>query len=65
MNATGKSLPSFYIFRGKWIRDDYIQHCRRRTCMAMQRKAWMTSFLFKEFLSFFKRLVLDGIFQFN
>jgi len=29
--------------------------------MAMQSKAWMTTFLFKEFLSFFKRSILSGI----
>ncbi len=31
----------------------------------MQNKAWMTSFMFKEFLSFFKRFILDGISQTN
>jgi len=29
----------------------------------MQTKAWMTSFLFKEFLSFFKKLILGEIFS--
>jgi len=29
--------------------------------MAVQTKTWMTSFFFKEFLSFFKKLVLGGI----
>jgi hypothetical protein len=29
----------------------------------MQGKAWMTSFLFKEFLSFFKKIVLGDISQ--
>jgi hypothetical protein len=29
--------------------------------MAVYTKTWMTSFLFKEFMSFFKRLVLGGI----
>ncbi len=29
--------------------------------MAMQSKAWMTTFLFKEFLSFFKNSILGGI----
>jgi hypothetical protein len=28
--------------------------------MVVQTKAWMTSFLFKEFLSFFKRSILGG-----
>jgi hypothetical protein len=31
----------------------------------MQTKAWMTSFLFKEFLSLFKRSLLGGISQSN
>jgi hypothetical protein len=29
--------------------------------MAMQSKAWMTTFIFKDFLSFFKRSILGGI----
>jgi len=29
--------------------------------MAMQSKAWMTTFRFKEFLSFFKRFIPNGI----
>jgi hypothetical protein len=33
--------------------------------MVVQTKTWMTSFLFKEFLSFFKRSVLGGIFPNN
>jgi hypothetical protein len=33
--------------------------------MAMQNMAWMTTFLFKEFLSFFKNLVPIGNSQFN
>jgi hypothetical protein len=30
--------------------------------MALQTKAWMTSFLFKEFLSIFKKSIPGGIF---
>jgi hypothetical protein len=29
--------------------------------MAMQSKAWMTNFVFKELMSFFKRLIPSGI----
>jgi hypothetical protein len=29
--------------------------------MAMQKKAWIIAFLFKEFLSFFKRSILGGV----
>jgi hypothetical protein len=31
----------------------------------MQKKAWITNFLFKEFLSFFKRLIPNDISSFN
>ncbi len=42
-------LPCFYISRGEQLRDDYIKECKTWTCMVMQEKAWMTTFLFKEF----------------
>jgi hypothetical protein len=29
--------------------------------MAMQKRNWMTSFLFKEFLTFFKKSILGGV----
>jgi hypothetical protein len=61
MNAIGGSIPRFYIFLGQKIRSDYIMHCKLRTCMVVQTKAWMTSFLSKEFLSFFKKSVPSGI----
>jgi len=57
VNAIGGSLPMFYIFKGYRIKEDYIKHCRGGTCMAMQRKPWMTSFLFKKFISFFNRSI--------
>jgi hypothetical protein len=52
INAIRTSLPWFYIFRGKKIQDDYIQHYKTITYMAMQLKTWMITFLFKEFLFF-------------
>jgi hypothetical protein len=61
MNAARGSILGFYIFRGERINDDYIMHYKLGTFMAVQTKAWMTNFLFKIFLFFFKRLVLGGI----
>jgi hypothetical protein len=46
-------------------KEDYIKHCKPRTHMVMQTKIWMTSLLFKEFLSFFKRLIPKAIFSSN
>jgi hypothetical protein len=65
VNAIGGSISGFYIFQGERIRSDYIMHYKPKTCMIIHTKTWMTSFLFKEFLSFFKRLVLGGIFPSN
>jgi hypothetical protein len=56
VNATGHILLRFYIFKGY-----EIQLCKLGTYMAMQTKAWMTSFVFKEFLSFSKRSIPGGI----
>ncbi len=53
-NAKGDYLLGFYIFRCGQIKDDYMRLCKASTCMAMQTKAWMTPFLFKNNLSFFK-----------
>jgi len=61
----GGSIPRFYIFQGERIRGDYIVHCKLRTCMVVHTKTWITSFLFKKFLSFFERLVPGGIFPNN
>jgi hypothetical protein len=65
MNAIEGLILRFYIFQGERIKDDYIKHCKFGTCMGVQTKAWMTSFLFKEFLSFFKRSIIGGMFPSN
>ena len=46
INAVGQYIPNFYIFKGKRIRANYIQHCENQAAMTMQLQAWMTQFLF-------------------
>lgn len=53
VNAAGTAIPSFYIFRGKRFRQNYIQHCEAGATMAMQPRAWMTSYLFSAWISHF------------
>jgi hypothetical protein len=65
MNAARELIPRFYIFQSERTKDDYIKHYKFGTFMAIQTKTWMTIFLFKEFLSFFKRSILGGIFPNN
>jgi hypothetical protein len=43
VNATKATLFAFYIFRGSRMLEDYIKLCRLETCMAMLKKAWMTT----------------------
>jgi hypothetical protein len=52
-NATRGVIPRFYNFKGERLRNDYIKLCQPRTYMAMQKRAWMSSFLLKKFLAFF------------
>jgi len=54
-------LPNFYIFKRERLKDDYIKFYKPNICMAMQKKAWMIAFLFKEFLFLFKRSILNGV----
>jgi hypothetical protein len=59
-------LPTkFLFFRGERFKNDYLKGCKAWTCMAMHNKTWMTTFLFKDFLSFFKNLIPSGISQFD
>jgi hypothetical protein len=61
INVVKIVMPSFYIFRGERLRDDYIKFYKLGACMAMQKRTWMTAFLFKKFLSIFKRSILGGV----
>jgi hypothetical protein len=54
-------LPRFYIFKNEILKNDYIKLYKPSTHMEMQKKACMTCFLFKKFLSFFKRSILGGM----
>ena len=53
LNVASTAIPSFYIFRGKRFRQNYIQHYETGATMAMQPRAWMTSYLFSAWISHF------------
>jgi len=61
VDVVGGVLLGFYIFKGERLRDDFIKLYKPWTCMVMQKRAWMTSFLFKEILTFFKKSVPSGM----
>lgn len=58
--ATGK-VHLFYIFKEVQIQQKYIEGVEVRACMAIQKKAWMTTYLFKQWLSFFQQSIPEGI----
>jgi hypothetical protein len=60
INAAGFSIPSFYIFREKRFGQNYIQQCGVGATMAMQLKAWMTSYLFGAWVLHFIELVRES-----
>lgn len=53
INAGGSAIPSFYVFRGTRFRQNYIERCEPGATMAMQPRAWMTTYLFSAWLSHF------------
>jgi hypothetical protein len=57
INGIGKTIPSFYIFRRKRFGKNYIERCEAGATMAMQPRAWMTSYLFGVWMSRFIELV--------
>jgi hypothetical protein len=57
INAAGYHIPSFYIFWGNSFQRDYIKHCEVDASIGMQSKAWMTSHLFKSWITHFVRNV--------
>jgi hypothetical protein len=53
INAHREEVPSFYIFKGMHFCQNYIQDYENEATMAMQPKAWMTRFLFYNWLEYF------------
>lgn len=54
INAAREHLPNFYIFKGKQRTRIFLKQTREDgAVMAMQPKAWMTNYLFKEWIVHF------------
>ncbi len=57
------SLACLLHLQGSRMCEDYINFSKSKTCMAMRKKAWMTTYLFTEQLVFFNRFIPKGISQ--
>jgi hypothetical protein len=53
INTSGQSIQGFFIYRGKRVMMNYIQHCKDGATMAMQPEGWMTAILFSTWISHF------------
>ncbi|XP_059069526.1 MFS-type transporter clz9-like [Cryptomeria japonica] len=57
MNTSGKSIPGFYLFKGKKHLQNYITKCELSACIATQKDAWMIKELFLNWLHHFVRSI--------
>jgi hypothetical protein len=53
INAARQHIPNFYIFKGKRMRQNFLQLARSEDVMAMQAKAWMKNYLFDAWVTHF------------
>jgi hypothetical protein len=53
INAMGGSIPNFYIFKEKKMRRNFLDLANPEDIMAMQPRAWMTSYLLDSWISHF------------
>jgi hypothetical protein len=61
INSNGEYIPNLYIFKGKQRKDEYIRKCEPGAVYAMQKKAWMSGYIFYKWLDhFFRNLELRG-----
>ncbi|KAI5058360.1 hypothetical protein GOP47_0026530 [Adiantum capillus-veneris] len=61
VNAAGHAIPSYYIFKGSRMSDNYIEDCEAGPAMAMQKKAWMTGELFQAWLEHLRKFIIQDI----
>ena len=61
INASGQSIPNYYIFKGVRKLRNYVIKCKKGAMQGMQKKGWMDSFHFMEWMDhFIKRIKEEG-----
>ena len=53
ISASGVSIPNYYIFKGKRASKTYIQLCEDGATIGMNKKGWMDSHLFVQWMDHF------------
>ena len=60
INATGGSIPNFYILKGTYFPEDDIASCEEGAMMGMRSNAWMNRWLFESWISHFIKCLKKG-----
>ena len=61
INASGQTIPNYYIFKGIRKLRNYTMFCEEGAMLGMQKKGWMDSTHFMEWMDFFvHRMIEEG-----
>ena len=55
MNSTGHTMRNYYVFKGKWPREEYISLYEDEECLGTQENGYMESENFSTWMTFFIR----------
>ena len=61
ISAIGTFIPYYFIFKGKYLLHDYVQHCGPGAAMSVQKNGWMSNDIFCDWLNHFRLNVPRGV----
>ena len=59
INASGDSIPNYYIFKGIRPRRDYTLFCKDNATFGMQKKSWVDSYQFSKWMNHFLHILIE------
>lgn len=61
ISVIGTFIPHFFILKGKYLLQNYVQDCGPGTTMNVQENGWVTNEIFCDWLDHFRRNVPGGV----
>jgi hypothetical protein len=61
ISAIGTFVPHYFIFKGTYLLQDYIQHCGPSAAVNVQENGWVTNEIFCDWLNHFRLNVPGGV----
>ena len=59
INANGKTIPNYYIFKGMRPRGDYLALCQNGATFGMQKKSWVDTYQFTKWMDHFLHVLRE------